>query len=428
MDTTTCTTSENINQINQKLNQIAKKIRIAFDQHNYALAKQLILNHILKIAPNHPIALNDLAFAEYQLGDYQQAYDYLLEALNYSKTNVSTIYDTLVSVCIALNRTEEAYYYAKLSIQSKKQEVALLSPTVYPLPHHKTLGLSSDKTKNIIAYSLFGQSPRYCETAVINSQLAPLIYPEWTCRFYVNDSVPLHVIKRLKLNQAEVVYVDKTKIHFSGLFWRFLVLDDPNVHCFMIRDADSLLSYKEQAAVKQWLNSGKFFHLMRDNYAHSELILAGMWGGYTSVFPNIQQSIEQYYTQLNSLNKTIDQYFLRECIWPTVNQNVLVHDNYHLDNQSEFFPEYQLSDIEKIPLFHIGMVDAHAKNITIPIHQTAKQVRWSLYNPISRTHICSYETTVVEQNGEFHFTLNLPYFYSQKIEQKQWEIRYNIIK
>lgn len=424
MDTALTITPENVNQINQKLAIIAKQIRRAFDCHDYELGKNLLLEKVLKIAPNHPTALTDLAFAENKLGNTEQAYEYLTQALKYNQDKFSAIYDSFVGVCSDLNRREEAYYYAKLAIKTKKQEVAQLSPTLYPLPKQLKTGLHPDKKKNIIAYSLFGKSPRYCETAVINSRLAQFIYPEWTCRFYVDSSVPQDVIQRLQQQNAEIVYIDKLKIPFSGLFWRFLVLDDPNVHCFMIRDADSLISYKEQRAVKQWLDSGKYFHLMRDAYCHSELILAGMWGGYTGIFKDIQQCIEQYYAKLTVLNKTIDQHFLRECIWTTVNQDVLIHDNYHLEENSIPFPDYPLSDIERIPYFHIGMVDAGLNTVTTYVETYATNVRWYLYNVQYQNIICSYESPVMIKDGKTCIELNLPYFYSQNIKNKLWDIKF----
>lgn len=61
-------------------------------------------------------------------------------------------------------------------------------------------------------------------------------------------------------------------------------MDDPTIKRFLIRDADSIVSHREKAAVDAWLKSDKWFHLMRDNYSHTELILAGMWGGCTGIF------------------------------------------------------------------------------------------------------------------------------------------------
>lgn len=419
-------TNLDLTDLNTQLTAIAQRVRHALDAREYLLAKTL-LQEGLTLLPNHPIMLNDLAYAENQLGNPRQAYDYLQTALTHydlvSHRPIEpkyTIYDTLVTICERLHRHEEAYFYAKKSIADKKQFALAHQPL--PLPTLTQTGLHPDKSKNIIAYSLFGANPRYCEVAVINAILSPLIYPEWTCRFYVDDSVPTHVIDRLVHHHAQIVQVNKDELGFSGLFWRFLVLADTDVHCFIIRDADSLLSYKERAAVDEWLKSGKFFHLMRDDVCHNELILAGMWGGYVGAFPNIMADMRAYFEKLPTLNKTIDQQFLRNHIWVTVNQSVLVHDKFRLEIDSLPYPDYPLSDIEKIPYFHIGMVDAHSKTITTHIDDsTATQVKWQLINEHGHP-ICHYLAPVINKENHRVIELYLPYFYGEKIERGLWHI------
>lgn len=418
-------TPDNVVQINEQLAIIARQIRHAFDRHDYQLGKQLLLDKVLKIAPNHPVGLSDLAFCEHKLGNHQQAYQHLMSAMQLTHpehlNNLAEIYDILVNICLSLHRREEALYYARLAIRTKKQQAEQLNPTLFDIPTQPATGLHADKSKNIIAYSLFGALPRYCEVAVTNAILAQSLFPQWTCRFYVDDTVPSHVIARLKSHHAQVIEIDKNSIPYSGLFWRFLVLDDADVHCFIIRDADSLLSYKELYAVNAWLNSGKYFHIMRDAYGHSELILAGMWGGYTGIFKNIHQIMCEYFGTLTILNKTIDQHFLRKVIWATVKQSVLTHDNYMLDEQSQIFPDYPLSDIEKIPYFHIGMVDCGSNEITTEVSdRTAQRVEWSLYN--DDILICRYQNQVIHEAEKSYIVLHLPYFYSEKIKYEEWYI------
>ena len=45
---------------------------------------------------------------------------------------------------------------------------------------------------------------------------------------------------------------------------------------YWVRDADSVVNVREKVAVEEWLASTRHFHLMRDHYDHSELVLAGM--------------------------------------------------------------------------------------------------------------------------------------------------------
>ena len=58
------------------------------------------------------------------------------------------------------------------------------------------------------------------------------------------------------------------------MFWRFL-FDDSSVDIFIVRDVDSRIN-KEESAVKEWLESDKLLHIMRDHPHHYYKILGGM--------------------------------------------------------------------------------------------------------------------------------------------------------
>ena len=64
---------------------------------------------------------------------------------------------------------------------------------------------------------------------------------------------------------------------WTGMFWRFLAADHLS-DIVLSRDTDSRLNKREKAAVDEWLNSDKDFHIMRDHPYHATEILGGMWG------------------------------------------------------------------------------------------------------------------------------------------------------
>lgn len=408
-----------IETINQYLHSVAQEVSQAFNTRNFELGKQIIIQKLLSVVPNHPIGLSDCAFAEKAMGNFTEAYRIAKIAFHHAKDeHLPDICDILTEITYKLNRFEESLHYARLAIDSKKRQVA--TQQANPLPSPKKL--SSDKQRNIISFSLFGNNPRYCETAVINASLAPLIYPEWTCRFYVDSSVPEHVLTRLAHYQAQIIMMDDNS-QLSGLFWRFLVTADPNVDCFIIRDCDSLISFKEQAAVKEWLNSGKFFHIMRDAIEHSELILAGMWGGYTGALEDINNKIQAFNQIRRITTKSIDQQFLRQFIYPTVAQSVLVHDSRHLEPNSLPFPSYALSEIECIPYFHIGMIDAHGQETQLVLDKSYKRVNWQLLDEHNRL-ICYYQSPTIQRDNQTVLVVHFPFFYSEKIREGKWKMTY----
>ncbi len=407
---------QSIEALNHYLNTTQNKMRQAIEHRDFEEAEGFV-RAILKIIPDHIIALSDLSLIKRQQGQLEEAYALGKDVLD-KKPKDEKALDSLVSTCYRLNHFEEALYHAKRAIKLK-QEQAQSYTDISLIPLTQPKGLSPDKTRNIISYSLFGQSPRYCEIAVLNAKLAQTIYPQWTCRFYIDDSVPQLIIQRLEQAGAQIHFVKETNQKYSGLFWRFFVMDDPNVDCFIIRDADSLLSYKEKAAVDEWLNSDKWFHVMRDAIEHCELILAGMWGGRTGVFSHMQETIENYFSRLPVKNRSIDQVFLRKVIYPTISQSLLVHDNHNLDGSSRAFPDFPLSDIEKIPYFHIGMIDSQAIYVNLPkTGKPSKTLHWLLKDEQGRT-VCTYD---IDTDSYQNIPIHLPYFYREKVNKGEWSI------
>jgi len=198
-----------------------------------------------------------------------------------------------------------------------------------PLPPARKTG------QDVIAFSLWGNNEFYTLGAIRNAELAQKLYPGWTCRFYCGKSTPLPVLDRLRSMDCQVIMMEDAE-GFSGAIWRFLVADDPKVRRFICRDADSRLNPRDKAAVDQWIESGKSFHIMRDAVVHCDLILAGMWGGYAGVLPNMRDMIGPSF---NGHNKFADQDFLATTIWPIVKPDSLIHDRVYRCFGAKPFPE-----------------------------------------------------------------------------------------
>jgi hypothetical protein len=189
----------------------------------------------------------------------------------------------------------------------------------------------------VISYSLFGNRPRYLKGAIANVRAAHSVYPHWTCRFYVDNSVPSDVLKELASEGADVRVVEGLPRAKYGTLWRFLVADDPAAARYLVRDCDSVVSVRERLAVDDWIESGRHFHVMRDHFAHNELVLAGMWGGVAGALPSMGRAFTAY-IEKRYLRPMADQEFLREVMWPTIRQSVLVHDSQFSFGERRDFP------------------------------------------------------------------------------------------
>ena len=412
-------------KINQKLDAASKAFRGAVAQENYELAYQHILP-AYKLAPEHAGILMDLAYTELKLGHYEKAFSRYKKAIRFSGSVVNTnIYDGMTEASHFLNRPDDVQHYGALAIQSKK-DLAANEPILKVISTTPETFDPSNKKANVIAFSLFGHQARYCETSLINVDLVSEIYPEWTCRFYVDGSVPIDVQKRLEEKGAEVIQVNASQKELSGLFWRFFVMDDPQVKRFLIRDADSLVSWRERAAVDEWLQSDKWFHTMHDFYTHTELILAGMWGGCAGVFDHIEEHIRDYVATGRYLsNRVMDQHYLRYCIWPTLSQSVMIHDSQSFDVAARSFPKYEkMKDYEQLSQFHVGMNEGSAQFETEVNIPDVSQVYWTLVDENEQA-VCRYISPV---SATRKILVDIPRKYAFRLTAGDWKIRISTIE
>jgi hypothetical protein len=172
----------------------------------------------------------------------------------------------------------------------------------------------------IISYSLWGNDTRYTFGAIRNAELAKEIYPDWDVHIYISDHVEEEIQNKLMdLDCTLIKFIEKGD--WTGMFWRFFAADGFNT--VISRDTDSRLSYREKAAVDEWLDSDKDFHIMRDHAYHNTPILGGMWGARNGILSGVKDMIHDY----NKGNYwQIDQEFLRDTIYPIVKGRAYVHD------------------------------------------------------------------------------------------------------
>ena len=177
----------------------------------------------------------------------------------------------------------------------------------------------------LVAFTLFGLDPIYAAGAVANARLARQHYPDWTCRFYIGDSITDEVAVELARLGAQVVRMTGRREDWSALLWRFNALTDSSLDAVIFRDCDSRLDAREAAAVQEWLASGADFHIMRDHPEHYLPILAGLWGATgrgAARIANLRPS------NLPSQHRFVDQEWLRETVYPVVVTSMYVHDEF----------------------------------------------------------------------------------------------------
>jgi hypothetical protein len=179
--------------------------------------------------------------------------------------------------------------------------------------------------KKIIAFSLWGDNPKYTIGAIKNANLTNEIYSGWTSRFYCGQSTPEEIINQLKnIDNCEVAMMNEDG-NWTGMFWRFLPAGESDVDVMLSRDCDSRLNLREKAAVDEFMKSYKTFHIMRDHPWHTTEILGGMWGVKYPTLRKMKGMIDEY---IKGDFWQVDQNFLRTKIYPLVVKDSLVHDEF----------------------------------------------------------------------------------------------------
>ena len=284
-------------------------------------------------APDEPAAVTSVLSILVRMDRFEDVVAIATDRLTDDPDNFQ-LHSSLANALGRLGRLDEAREHGTRCLELKDASGTdePLDLTDVPVPSFDPKA----RSRNVIAFSLHGTERHYGEGAVRNAVGAHFLYPEWTCRFYIDDSVPNDLIIELRRQNADVKRVDGLPAARFGQFWRFLVADDPEVDRYLVRDCDACVNLRERAAVEEWIASGRHFHVMRDAITHTELMLAGMWGGVRGALPRMAQSMLDF-SRDAALSRTADQQFLRERVWPTVRQSVLMHDsNFNFGGSSNF--------------------------------------------------------------------------------------------
>ena len=115
------------------------------------------------------------------------------------------------------------------------------------------------------------------------------------------------------------------------MFWRMLVAEESAVDRFLIRDADSRVNEREAACVREWIASGKGFHVIRDHPNHAKPVMGGLWGARSEIMPGLVEQIHLW-TALSLAHERdeiydSDQAFLARIIWPRFKVDSIQHDS-----------------------------------------------------------------------------------------------------
>ncbi|TCP95103.1 hypothetical protein EDC44_11153 [Cricetibacter osteomyelitidis] len=404
--------------INLELDVLSNAFRQHFAVGEYEKALDALLK-IHKLIPARADPLSDASTICIHLERWEECIKLANKALARDPANINA-YDAMAHAYGSMSDWENSGKAGLEALKLRHKKMLKNNPTLPPLPTDvRTQG------KNIIAFSLFGSKSAYIEPSVMNTQVARDVYPGWILRFYVDETVNEQSVQRLRENGAEVILVDEETKKIPATMWRFLALDDPQAHFVIFRDADSVISQREAKAVKEWMESGKLFHTIRDSGSHTELMLAGLWGAIGGAIPNMREQIETYMANTVKLDKRFaDQYFLRDYIWRYACQSL-----YASDRLFGFMNAHPMDDrFFNYKITHIGCDEATVTFNAQTELAPGTDIEWKLYTRIvpllnedlslnyypEERLVCSYRDKV---SASGTVTANLPRRYARGLDE-----------
>lgn len=314
--------------------------------------------------PEDPAVQENLGVLLIRMGKFDDAITALEQALALGSGS-HNVHDALCSALGKKGDLKAALHHGRLALEGKDRQFGA-RPPLCALPKGKPPPFNPKvRAENVIAYSLWGTSPRYHAPLRETLKVCSHLFPGWTIRIYHDASLPAESLLPFRQAGADLRPVTPRpgEPEYRRLLWRFDVCSDPKVKRFLVRDADSMLSVKERVAVDAWLASGKHFHAMRDFFTHTDLLLAGMWGGVSGILPRTAEMLKDF-KPFRLEGTHIDQDLLTDRVWPTVRGSCLIHDSVFTGCLgSEPFPPYGALP----PGHHIG------QNAFIHFRQSGKR-------------------------------------------------------
>jgi hypothetical protein len=179
---------------------------------------------------------------------------------------------------------------------------------------------------NAFSFCLYGPpNPRYYTPLVENIKIALTHFAGWQVWIHYAPDVDTTYLLLLK-SYSNVVLQPTHILGPANMITRFYTIDHPEVDLMIVRDADSLIHWKDRWAIQRFVErSDCIAHTIRDHRDHGTRIMGGLWGIRKSTGLRIQDQYQQYLQTPTDFGVAHDQNFLSGQIYPQVFTRMLVH-------------------------------------------------------------------------------------------------------
>ena len=170
---------------------------------------------------------------------------------------------------------------------------------------------------NAFSFCLYGPpNPRYYTPLVENLKIIQQEYPDWKVWIHFAGDVDAGYLKLLE-SYPQVVLRHTEKLGAINMIERFFTIDEPGVDLMVVRDADSLLHWRDRWALQQFLDRPQYtLHTIRDHPDHNCRILGGLWALRKTEGLVMRQEYAQYLQNPKDFGIAHDQNFLAAHLYP----------------------------------------------------------------------------------------------------------------
>lgn len=179
---------------------------------------------------------------------------------------------------------------------------------------------------NVFSFCLYGgRNRRYYIPLLENIQIIAYYFPGWKAYIYIAPDVDASYVEVLRSN-SNVVLRETGILGAENMIFRFYAIDDPDVDIMFVRDADSLVHWKDQWAIRQFLSKPEFVaHAIRDHRDHVSHMMGGLWGIRKIAGLCIRDMYTDFLKSPYEFGLANDQNFLCGCVYPAVRDKLLIH-------------------------------------------------------------------------------------------------------
>lgn len=176
---------------------------------------------------------------------------------------------------------------------------------------------------NVFSFTLYGSNPKYVNGMIENVNIIQRSFPTWHVYIYYFDiprwaETVLRASPNVKMIPAEFHDI-------RARMERYYPIDDEDVSVMIVRDSDSRIHERDVWCIRQFLDSDKVLHMIRDHPHHNWKIMSGLWGLKKAGVPFKFRDTVHAYISSHKIIWCSDMDFLGDTVYPLLANRSLVH-------------------------------------------------------------------------------------------------------